>query len=520
MKNVKYIAGIDAGTTGTKIMIFELDGTPIGSAYREYPCNYPNVGWVEQDPWHLWKAVCETTKEVLGKTGIDPKEIGSVAISSQRGTFFPIDKEWNPIQDSIVWSDGRALKEIEWISQNIGGARYHKISGAAITALWAYAKHKWVRDNQSEVYDKAFLFVTGQEWLLHHLGSEEIATDPSSLALHGMMDVATLDYSDELLNAIGFSREKLPEIKPPARQVGVISKKASELTGFAEGMPICVGGGDQQCAAVGAGVIHEGLAEITIGTAAVMVAAVDSVYPDPKHEVLFSGHANPGRWDMEGLAYASGASLRWWRDTYGASECAVAAATGVDPYEIITMEAATAPAGCEGFMFLPFMAGQVTPYYCDTARGGSLGLSFGHDRSYMARAVLEGVAYELRMIVDSMQRVLGRPFDSIRLSGGGSKSALWRQIQSDIYGCPVEMLKVADCGLVGAAALGATGAGIFKDLSEAVDNLVHPLGFIEPSMQNHEMYTECFGVYRDAFLTWRDADIFGRLNTICTKYWG
>lgn len=353
------------------------------------------------------------------------------------------------------------------------------------------------------------------------LGSEEMFTDPSSMALHGMMDVSTLDWSDELLEAIRFDREKLPEIKAPARQVGVISKRASELTGFAEGMPICVGGGDQQCAAVGAGVIKEGLAEITIGTSSVMVAAVDKVYEDPKHEVLFSGHANPGGFDMEGISYASGATLKWFRDTFGQNEKAVAEATGKDVYEILSdMEAGKAPAGSKGLFFFPFFAGQVTPYFCDTAKGGYFGLDATHDKSCMVRAVLEGVAYEMRMSVDSMQRVLGRPFDSIRLSGGGSKSPLWRQIQADIYGCPVEMLKVADCGLVGAAALGAAGAGIFSNLSEAVDSMVHPHGIIEPNMKNHLIYNDYFEVFRDTFVALRDAQIYERLNKISTKHFG
>lgn len=515
----KYVAGIDAGTTGTKVMIFTLDGNPVSHAYREYPCTYPNVGWVEQDVWNLWRALCEASKEAISKAGIDPAEIGSVAISSQRGTFFGIDKDWNPLHDSIVWSDNRAASEVDWIAETIGSEHYHSISGAAVTSLWAYAKFKWVRDNQPDLYEKAWKFVNGQEWLLHQLGSEEMFTDPSSLALHGMMDVATLDWSDELLKSIDFDRDKLPEIKPPARQVGVISKAASEATGFAVGMPICVGGGDQQCAAVGAGVIKEGLAEITIGTSSVMVAAVDKVYDDPRHEVLFSGHANPGKFDMEGISYASGATLKWFRDTFGATEKAVAAASGQDVYTILCdMVAAQAPAGSKGTFFMPFFAGQVTPYFCDTAKGGYFGLDATIDRSCMARAVLEGVAYEMRMSIESMQRVLGRPFDTIRLSGGGSKSPLWRQIQADIYGCPVEMLKVADCGLVGAAALGAAGAGIFSNLEEAVNSLVQPHGIIEPDMKNHLVYNDCFEVFNDTFLALRDAKIYEKMNKVSMKH--
>lgn len=516
----KYVAGIDAGTTGTKTMIFDLSGNAIGSAYREYPCSTPHVGWVEQDINDLWRALCETVQEVIAKTGVDPKEIGSVGISSQRGTFVGIDENWEPLHDSIVWSDCRATKEVQWIADTMGADRYHEISGAPVSGAWSYPKYKWLRDNLPDLYDRTWKFVNGQEWLLHKLGSTELFTDPASLALNGMMDVATLDWSKELLDAIDVDLDKLPPIKEPARQVGVISKEASIATGFAEGMPICVGGGDQQCAAVGSGVIHEGYSEITVGTASVMVAAVDGVKKDPKHEVIFSGHAVPGHMDMEGLAYATGVALRWWRDVYGGAEMALAESMGKDPYQIIDMEAANAPVGCKGYIFFPFFSSQVTPHYHDNARGGSLGISLLHDRSMMARAVLEGGAYELRMIVEAMERVLGRPFEVIRLSGGGAKSPLWRQIQADVYGRPVERLEVADCGVLGAAILGATGAGIFNSLDEAVDQMVRPYGMIEPNMANHEIYTDMYHIFEEAFLAWRDADIFNKLNDVCVKHWG
>lgn len=401
---IKYVAGIDAGTTGLKTIIFDLQGRAIGKDYEEYPCITPRVGWVEQDVYCLWNALCHTVKGAIANAGVDPKEIGSVGISSQRGTFFAIDENWEPLHNSIVWSDGRAVEEVQWIKENIGVEKYHKISGAPVSGAWSYAKYKWVRDHQPELYEKAWKFVNAQEWLLHKLGSEELFTDPASLALNGMMDVATLDWSKELLDAIDFDINKLPPVKEPARQVGTVSKEASDLTGFAEGMAICVGGGDQQCAAIGCGVTKEGTAEITIGTASVMVAAVDGVKEDPAHEVIFSGHAVPGHMDMEGLAYATGVALRWWRDIYGSPEVTVAKAADVDPYDIICMEAAKSPAGSRGYIFFPFFSSQVTPYYHDNARGGSLGISLAHNRADMARGVLEGGGYELRMIVEAINR--------------------------------------------------------------------------------------------------------------------
>lgn len=515
----QYIVGVDAGTTGLKTMIFELNGTPLSHAYRSYPCTFPNAGWVEQDPWDLWNALCETGKEAIAKSGIDPREIGSIAISSQRGTFFAIDKDWNPIEDSIVWSDVRATKEAQWVANHFGIDKYYGIAASAMTPGFSYSKFKWVRDNRPDLYDKAYLFVNGQEWLLHQLGSEEVFTDPSSLAMNGMMDVAKLDWSDELLDAINVSREKLPPVKKPARQVGVVSAKAAELTGFAAGTPICVGGGDQQCAAVGSGIIKEGMAEITVGTAGVIVAAVDKVYPEPQHEIYFSGHANPGKWDMEGQVTMAASNLKWYRDTFCDTEAAVSKATGQDVYDIICAEAANAAVGSRGLIYFPFLQGQLTPYYCDAARAGYVGITPAHGKPEMARAVLEGVAYELNMSIDAMQRVLGRPFDVIRLSGGGAKSPLWRQIQADVYGAPVEKLKIFDCGLVGSAALGATAVGIFGSVEEAVASMVHTDGFVEPIMAHHEVYKEYYGIFRDAFLAWRNNGIYDRLAAAAEKHW-
>lgn len=516
---VKYVAGIDAGTTGLKTIIFDLKGQAMGKAYQEYPCITPRVGWVEQDVYCLWDALCYTVREAIKDAGINPEEIGSVGISSQRGTFFAIDENWEPLHNSIVWSDGRAVEEVQWIKDNMGVEKYHQISGAPVSGAWSYAKFKWVRDHQPDLYEKAWKFVNAQEWLLHKLGSEELFTDPASLALNGMMDVSTLDWSDELLEAINFSKDKLPPVKEPARQVGVISKEASEKTGFAEGMAICVGGGDQQCAAIGCGVIKEGMAEITVGTASVMVAAVDDVKKDPKHEVIFSGHAVPGHLDMEGLAYATGVALRWWRDTYAAQEVSLAKEIGTDPYDIICEEAKNSPPGSRGYIFFPFFSSQVTPYYHDNARGGSLGISLAHGRADMARAVMEGGAYELRMIVEAMERVLGRPFDVIRLSGGGSKSPLWRQIFADVFGRPVQCLEQSDCGVLGAAILGASGAGVFKSLDAAVDAMVYPTEMIQPNKDNFEVYTDMYEIFKDAFLAWRDAGIYDRLNAVCDKHW-
>ena len=422
--------------------------------------------------------------------------------------------------NAILWSCHRAQEELAWIADKVGADRFHEISGVMLSGLWSYAKMKWVVDKRPQLLDKTHLILNGQEFFLHKFGAEELTTDPASLTLNGMMDVADLDWSKELCEIINLPMDKLPKVDTPARQVGVISAKASGETGFAQGMPVCIGAGDQQCAAIGAGVVREGLAEITIGTASVMVAHIDSRKPDPEHLVLMGGSGIPNKWDMEGLAFATGVCLRWWRDTYAQIEMQTAKQLGMDAYDLISAQAAGAPPGCHGYLFFPFYSGQVTPNYQDNASGGSLGLSLNHDRGMMARAVMEGGVYELRMIVEAMEKVLGKPFESIRLSGGGAKSPLWNQIQADIYGRPVERLEVSECTTLGAAILGAAGAGVFGSVEEAVEAMVHPLEQVEPNPANHAVYDDMFEIFQDAFVALRDSGVYDKIAAAKARHWG
>lgn len=517
----KYVVGVDAGTTGGTVMITDLNGRVMAAVYREYPCHYPHAGWSEQDIDVVWDNICAASREAVARSGVSPREIGSLGLSSQRGTFVCVDRNWNPLHRSIVWNDSRAAHSVLPAFQEKMDARtYIDLAGVSMDPHWSLFKMIWVMENQPRLWEETWKVVNGQEWLLHKLGSEELFSDPASITLNGMMDADTLDWSEKLLDVAGISMDKLPPMKSPMRQVGTLSRDAAEKTGFPEGMPICVGGGDQQCAAIGAGVIREGLSEVTIGTGGVMVAHADSRKPDPDGKVITGGHAIPGKWDMEGTQYSSGTTLRWWRDTYAQVESDAAEKLGMNAYDLITAQAAQAPAGCKGHLFFPFFTGQVTPNYVHTARGGSLGLTLVHDRSMMARSVLEGVTMEMRMIVEAMESVLNSRFDVIGLSGGGAKSPLWQQIQADVYGRPVKTFRVPNCTTLGAAILGATGSGIFSTIEQAVDNMVSVEKELEPNAARHELYTDLYGVFQDTFFTLARSGVYGRLAAIQEKYWG
>ncbi len=513
----KYYAGIDAGTTGTTVMIFDRDGNIMSSGYCEYRTKHPHPGWVDQDMEELWAGLCTAAKQATSRFPGNIADVVSIGVSSQRGSFVPVDENWEPLMDAIVWSDGRATKESQWIEDELGYDGYYSISGLNPSNIWVYPKMKWLKDNRPEIYNKTWKFLNGQEWILHRLGSEELFANPSALNYNGMFDIKTLDYSPVLFDKAGLDLDLMPPMMQELRPVGKVSEAGAAATGFAVGTILSPGGGDQQCAAVGSGVTKEGMAELSLGTAAVMVAQLDQA-PDMqkniKSGVSFGAHAIPQRWDMEGTAHAAGVVLRWWRDTYGQPEVKMAKTLDLSPYDIITLEASEAPVGSDGLIFFPFFNSQANPYFHDNARGGMLGLTQIHTRKHAARAVLEGVIYELRMAVEAMQGALGRPFDTIRLSGGGAKSLFWSQMQADVYGVPVERLKVSECAVLGAAILGGVGAGELDSIDSAVDNMVHTHGFIQPNMDNHKIYTEYYKVFEKAFLAWANNDIYNDLADV------
>ena len=517
----KYFAGIDAGTTGTAVIIFDGRGNIVSSGYSEYTTKHPHPGWVDQDMQELWAGVCKASKEAISKFKGASRDIVSIGVSSQRGSFVPIDKNWEPLIDAIVWSDGRATKETQWIKDKIGSDKYYNTSGLHPSSMWVYPKLKWLLDNHPDIYEKTWKFVNGQEWVLHRLGSEETFAVPSALNYNGMFNIETLDWSAELLDAIGLDRGKLPPILHDLRSVGEVSLEAAEATGFAPGTILSPGGGDQQCAAVGSGVNREGIAELSLGTAAVMVAQIDDIKNVDQiagSGVSFGSHAIPHKWDMEGTAHAAGEALRWWRDTFGQPEKEMGAVLNLSPYDIITLEASQAPIGCRGLLFFPSFNGQATPHYHDNARGGMLGVTQIHDRHHVARSVLEGIIYELRMAVEAMEGALGRPFDIIRLSGGGARSEFWTQMQADIYGRPVERLQVSECAALGAAILGGVGAGALNSIDEAIEDMVHTEEIIQPDMKKHEIYTDFYQMFKKTFLALKDANIYNELAQVAMKH--
>ena len=506
----KYLCGIDIGTTGVKVILFDMNGSEKGSAYREYGCEYPRSGWVQQDGELLWQETCTAIQAAIEAARANPKEIASVGLSTQRCTLAPVDKDGKSIFTSISWQDRRSTKQCDDIRNLIGDERYYQITGLPIDTTWSVSKIMWLRDNEPEVFKKAHKFVMDQERILFRLGADDFYEDISNGSLQGLMDIETFKWDDELIEKLGIPKEKLPKLVESAQQVGTVSAEAAALSGLAEGTPIVTGGGDQQCAGVGSGVTRPNLVEVTLGTAGVTLAYLDKPQRDSKRRLPCSAHAVPGKWETEGLQMTAGSAYKWYRDNIADMERDAAQSLGIDPYDIINMQIENIPPGSNGVLFLPFFSGAGAPHWDPHARGTFLGLSLSHGKHEMARSILEGVTFETKEILDAMEG-LGIQIEEVIITGGATKSDLWNQIQADIYGKPCKKLLNEQATCLGAAILGAVGAKVIGSLDEAVAKMVHFSKVYEPVPKNVEVYKGVYQVYKKAYKALKDANVYNEL---------
>lgn len=496
----EVFVGIDGGTTGATVTLFDRHGAELGSGYSEYACHYPHPGWVEQDVEEVWQGICAASRTARAAAAEVPDAaIRSLGLSSQRGTFVLLDDRRQPLTPSVVWNDSRAKAEEEVLAANIDRDRFRRITGCPLTASWAVVKLLWLLRNRPGLMERTRHICNGQEYFLHRLGAERLETDPSSLTLNGMLDIRQLSWSEEVCRAAGIDPTLLPPVGSPGTMVGRLSAAAAAMTGLPAGIPLCRGGGDQQCAAVGSGVIRQGLAEVTVGTSAMMVAHLDDIDLVTGHAPYIGGHAIAGKWDLEGGAFSIGSCLRWWRDNFAAAEREAARRQGKSAYDLMLACAEEVPAGSRGLVFHPFFAGQVTPYYDSTARGGFHGLSFHHDKACMVRSILEGCACEIRFMVDGIAHDLTGGIQELRMTGGATRSNLFMQIVADLLRRPVALLRSGEATVLGAAILGAVGAGYFSGIEEAVGEMVTIARVLEPEAANKDIYEDLFGLFRQGY---------------------
>ncbi|MFA5205866.1 MAG: FGGY family carbohydrate kinase [Lentisphaeria bacterium] len=506
-----YLAGVDMGTTGARCAIFDLEGRRIASEYREYGATYPKPGWVEQDVDELIAQTMAACQATIASAKIDAGRILSVAFSTQRCVTCPVHADGSPVRPMISWQDARTGAEVEHMRTLVDPADYYATSGLPLGTTWIITKLLWMRANEPDRLAQTHKIVQNQDVVLRAFGADGFFTDLSDMAFYGAWDVRQAAWSRSLLDRFGVSESYFGTPTPSGTKVGTVSPAVAAKTGFKAGTPICVGAGDQNCAVIGMGAIRGGMGTVTLGTAGLAILAVDRPVPG-FGGMMVTNHVVPGMWEVEGLSNAAAASYRWWRDLLGDRELAARDPAG-SAYKALDALAAQAAPGAKGLLYLPYLATAGTPRWNAQARAAFIGMSLSHGRAEMTRAVMEGVCLEIRDMTEQWL-TQGMPLDVLRIGGGATKSALWNQIQADVYGRPVQTLREGETTVLGAAILAGVGAGVFASVQDGVAAMVQVAAEIQPDPVRHRLYTDLYGAYVQAYQGLADGGAFAALAEV------
>ena len=492
-----YILAHDLGTTGDKATLFSGEGTLLCSSFSAYPTSYPQTGWAEQDAGDYWQSFCDSTKALIEKARMNPGDIAVVSFSGQMMAALPIDKDGTPLRSSIIWADLRSTKQAAEIGQRIGEDRVYNLTGHRLSPSYSAAKIMWIRDNEPDVYKKTYKFIHAKDSVVQRL-TGKVYTDYSDASGMNLLDINSLRWSEEMLNATGIERSKLPDPVESTEVVGKVGGTAAGQSGLKEGTPVAIGGGDGPCATAGAGVVRLGEAYIYVGSSTWMGLASDKPIIDPEKRTFTFVHFKKGLYMPAGTMQAGGGSFKWFRDILGRTETEAAEQAGVDVYDLLSLKAEQAPCASAGLLFLPYLMGERSPLWDPNARGCFIGLSMMHDKRHLVRAVLEGVAYNMRHIQDAFSEQ-GVTCEAVRMIGGGAKSRVWCAIFADILERPIQRLNfIEEATSVGAAIAGGVGVGLISSLEEA-GKFVHVVEETPPNNSNFEIHRRQFEAFKASY---------------------
>ena len=483
-----HFLGIDIGTSACKAVVVAPDGRTAGEASSPYPMAQPRPTWAEQDPDDWWTATGAAVRAALAAAGIDGREVSAVGLTGQMHGAVLLDAADRVIRPALIWCDQRSAPEAADLGVRLGQERIIALAANPALPNFTVTKLLWVRAHEPEAFARIRHVLLPKDYIRLRLTGTR-ASDVSDASGTLAFDVAGRRWSRELSDLLEIPLEWWPPAGESPEVSARVSAAGAAVTGLAEGTPVVGGAGDQAAGAVGNGIVAPGLVSVSIGTSGVVFAATDGLVRDPQGRLHSFCHAVPGTWHVMGVTQAAGGSLQWWRDGFAWAERAVAASSGEDPYAVIVRAAEVVPPGSEGCVFLPYLMGERTPHTDPLARGVFFGLTPRHGRGHLVRAILEGVAQSLRDCLELIEG-LGCPVAQVRLTSGGARSALWRQIQADVFARPVRTLAGAEGPATGAAVLAAVGAGAYASVPEACQEWLRPAEEVRPQPDAVAAYIE------------------------------
>ena len=494
---MEYLLGVDLGTSGTKTVLFDVNGQAIASETIEYPLHQPQNGWAEQAPEDWWDAARNTIRSVIEQSGVNAADIKGLGISGQMHGLVLLDADGNVLREAILWCDGRTQDECDEITNTIGRERLIQITANPALTGFTAGKILWVRKHEPELWAKVRHILLPKDYVRFKL-TGEYASEMSDASGTNLLDVPNRCWSKEILDALNIDDNLMPRLTESSDVAGYITSEAAQVTGLVPGTPVAGGAGDNAAAAVGTGVVVEGKAFTTIGTSGVVFAHSDKVQIDPQGRVHTFCAAVPGAYTVMSCTLAAGLSLKWYRDTFCQAEIDAAKEMDTDPYILMNQQAEKSPIGANRLIFLPYLMGERSPLLDSNARGAFIGLSAIHTRKDLLRAVMEGVTYSQRQNLDVLRQMHVAP-ETMLACGGGAKSPFWRKMMADVFNMPVKTVKNTEGPALGAAILAGVAAGIYKDIPSACAQVIRENEPLTPGTAEHNAYERVYSVYESLY---------------------
>jgi len=474
-----HFLGIDAGTTGVTVGVYDENGNLIAKSYSEFETYYPQPGWVEQNADHWWNSIIDACRQAV-KIAKASDSIAAIAVANQRETIVPVGKDGEPVSRAIVWQDRRCIEEVELIKRRIGEERIAEITGLKPDPYFSLPKILWWM-RHTDVVERSWKLMLVHDYIVYKL-TGEIVTDYSNASRTMLLDIKSRKWWDEIFEEFNLDVSLLPDLVNSGEVVGEIRGNVAERLGINSKAVVVAGGGDQQCSALAQGVVREGKVKSTTGTGTFMVAPVEKI--KDYGEIIYSAHVVPNINVGEVSIFTTGSLLSWVKREFYKGE----------DYDVINEEAERSGIGARGVFILPFFSGAGCPHWNPLARGAILGLTLAHNRGDIARAVMESVAFEVRTNIEVMERK-GIKIEELRLDGGAAKSMLWNQIFADVTGKRCLVSSDVEATARGAAILAASGSDNFSGIDDALKVFLPDFTEVLPQEDGKKVYEEIYSRY-------------------------
>ena len=495
---MKLLMGLDIGTTALKAALFDTKGTLLAVTTQEYQLLTPQVNYVEEDGQVYWSAFRDAVAALKAKRPLSQEDEIALAISAQGETLFFLDEQGELLRRAIVWMDNRAMDEAQALKERFGDETCYAVTGqVSFEPCWPASKILWVRNHEPENYARCRHILLPKDYVRLIL-TGEYATEVSDASGMQLLDVPHRCWSDEVLEKLEIDKSMLAKVYESPEVTGTILPEIAAVTGLSEKTVVVGGAGDNAAAAVGTGVVADGKAFTTIGTSGVVFAHSKNVTIDPKGRVHTFCCAVPGCWHVMGVTQGAGLSLQWFRNNLCRDYMERAEKEGRDAYDYINEDVESVPLGSNRLIYLPYLMGERTPHLDPDCRGVFFGLSAIHTRKDMLRAVMEGVSYSMKDCNDILKE-MGVEVDDMMACGGGGRSAVWRQMLADMYGCTVKTVAAKEGPALGVAILAGVGAGIYESVEAACEKMIHTDKSCDPIPEHTEKYAQYHKIYQNLY---------------------